>query len=193
MNKIESIAVFCGSSLGNNPEYAKKAYELGKIMAEHDITLVYGAGSRGIMGQVAKGCSDNGGYVVGVIPKFLNDIPSVETGKYESELIVTDDMHRRKSIMSERADAFIALPGGIGTFEEILEQMAWLQLRLHNKPCGFLNVNGFYDSLKDFLKHSVGTEFTKESVFNSLCFENEPEKLIEKLKKVKIEIPPKVK
>lgn len=191
MNKIESIAVFCGSSEGNNPEFAKKAYELGKIMAEHDITLVYGGGSRGIMGRVAKGCSENGGYVVGVIPQFLKDIPSVEAGKYESELIVTDDMHRRKSIMCDRADAFIALPGGIGTFEEIMEQMAWLQLRLHNKPCGFLNVNGFYGSLIDFLKHAVDTEFTKKSVFNSLCFEDEPEKLIQKLKNVKIDIPPK--
>ncbi len=192
MNKIQSIAVFCGSSNGSKPEFAAEAYRLGKYLAAKEITLVYGAGSRGIMGQVAKGCYENNGYVVGVIPQFLNEVPSVQSGKYESELIVTENMHERKSIMFERADAYIALPGGIGTFEEIMEAMAWLQLRLHNKPCGFLNVDGFYNSLKKFLEHSVENGFTKKAVFNTLCFDSNPEKLVEKLKKVKMDIPPKI-
>lgn len=192
MNQIKSIAVFCGSSLGKNEHFAESAYQLGKIMAQKGISLVYGAGSRGIMGQVAKGCYENNGHVIGIIPKFLYEIPTVKAGVYEHETIVVEDMHERKSLMCEKADAFIALPGGIGTFEEIMEQMAWLQLRLHNKPCGFLNTDGFYNHLKDFLLHSVSMEFTKQYVFDTLCFETDPEKLLEKLINVEIDIPAKI-
>ena len=192
MSKVKSIAVFCGSSDGTKPVFKEAAYNLGKSLAEHGISLVYGGGSRGLMGSCARGCSENKGHVIGVIPKFLYDVPAVKPGVYESELIVTKNMHERKSIMCERADAFIALPGGIGTFEEIFEQMAWLQLRLHNKVCGFLNVDGFYNDLKNFLLHAVDNGFTRQAVFDSVQFESNPDMLIEKIEGTTINLPPKI-
>lgn len=187
MNVIKSITVFCGSSCGEGSSFSEKAYELGKIMAGRNIALIYGGGCHGLMGQVARGCFENGGHTTGIIPQFMNKL-DLNPPIYETERVVVETMHERKKLMAERTDAFIALPGGIGTFEEIMEQMAWLQLRLHSKPCGFLNVDGFYDLLEAFLDNSVRCGFVKQQVADSVQWDCDPAMLIEKLETADTEI-----
>src|SRR3954471_20103107 len=132
MTVIRSICVYCGLSPGKDPAFIATAQAFGKIMAREGVALVYGGGSRGLMGAVAKSVHENGGTVVGVIPEFLQARELAFAGA--DELIVTADMHTRKQIMFERADAFVALPGGIGTLEELVEQLTWSQLGRHKKP-----------------------------------------------------------
>ncbi len=151
MAMIRSICVYCGSSPGKDPAFIDTARTFGKIMAENGVTLVYGGGSHGLMGAVGSGVIENGGKVVGVIPEFLKSREQMLPDA--SEMIVTDNMHTRKQIMFERADAFVALPGGIGTLEELIEQLTWLQLGRHNKPILFANVNGFWNPLVELLNH----------------------------------------
>ncbi len=147
------IALYCGSRSGNNPIYLEKAVALAKGIAEHGFGLVYGGASIGLMGQVADAVVQNGGETVGVIPEFMLDYEIAHNNL--TELHVVRTMHERKAMMAERASAFVALPGGLGTFEEILEIATWGQLNQHQKPMMLYNVNGFYDALIAQLDHAV--------------------------------------
>ena len=145
----KSVAVFCASADGARPEYTAAAEMLGRTLAERGIGLIYGGGKTGLMGSVADSALTAGGHVVGVIPHVLVDLEVAHEGV--TELHVTSTMHTRKALMSERADAFIILPGGYGTFEEMFEVLAWQTLKIHSKPVVLLNVAGFYDMMLEFL------------------------------------------
>ncbi len=145
MAELRNVCVYCGSNNGASADYAAAARTLGRDIAEAGIRLIYGGGSVGLMGIVARAVLENGGQVTGIIPQFLKD-REVMLGE-ASELVVTEDMHERKRIMFERADAFVALPGGIGTLEEVVEMMTWAQLDQHEKPILIANVDGFWDPL----------------------------------------------
>ncbi|NLZ76855.1 MAG: TIGR00730 family Rossman fold protein [Spirochaetales bacterium] len=177
---MRTLAVFCGSSSGNDPLYTEAAVALAETMADHEIALVYGGGSRGLMGTVAETVQRRGGYVVGVIPHLLNR-PDVVTRKVENELIVARDMHERKALMYERSDGFVALPGGIGTLEELLEVYTWLQLGYHAKPVALLNVGGFFDHLLELFVHAKGEGFIKADILDSLIVTDDISTLFERL------------
>jgi uncharacterized protein (TIGR00730 family) len=145
MSKINALCVYCGSSVGADPAFADAARSFGKILATSGVRLVYGGGSIGLMGVLAKSVIDHGGQVTGVIPEFLT--AQERPRRLAQEQIVTRDMHERKRTMFERADAFVALPGGLGTLEELVEQMTWAQLGRHKKPILVANINGFWDPL----------------------------------------------
>jgi len=145
----KSVAVFCASAEGANPAYREAAEELGRVLAGRGIGLIYGGAKVGLMGAVADAALAAGGHVVGVIPHVLVDLEVSHEGI--SELHVVDTMHTRKALMAEKADAFLALPGGFGTFEELFEVLAWQTLKLHAKPVVLLNVAGFYDTMLEFL------------------------------------------
>jgi uncharacterized protein (TIGR00730 family) len=147
----KSVAVFCASAAGANPAYKAAAEELGRALAAHDLGLIYGGAKVGLMGAVADATIASGGYVVGVIPHVLVDKEIAHSGI--TELHITETMHTRKALMAERADAFLILPGGYGTFEEMFEVLAWQTLKIHAKPIVLLNTAGFYDKLLDFLDH----------------------------------------
>jgi uncharacterized protein (TIGR00730 family) len=142
---IASLCVFCGSSTGGRPEYALAARELGRLLTQRGIRLIYGGGNVGLMGVLADEVLSRGGQVIGVIPRRLVERELAHAGA--TEMHVVGSMHERKALMAELADAFLALPGGIGTFEELLEIATWAQLRLHNKPIGLLDVGGYYRPL----------------------------------------------
>jgi len=146
---LKSIAVYCAAADGNNPEYRAAAEALGRTLAQHNLGLIYGGGKTGLMGAVADAALAAGGHVVGVIPHVLVDLEVAHHGV--TELHVTDTMHTRKAMMAERADAFVILPGGFGTLEEMFEVLAWQTLKLHAKPVVLLNVDGFFDTLLVFL------------------------------------------
>ncbi len=152
-----SLTVFCGSRVGASPVYAQVATEVGHWIGQHNGQLVYGGGRNGLMGILADACLSEGGQVVGVIPKSMVEREWAHAGC--NELLVVDTMHERKRIMAERADAFLALPGGIGTLEEFFEAWTWRQLGFHDKPVGLLNVDGYYDALLQFLRHTVDSQF----------------------------------
>ena len=151
------IALYCGSRMGNNPIYLQTAIELAQGLAKNGFGLVYGGASIGLMGQVADTTVANGGEVVGVIPEFMLDYERAHTNL--TELHIVKNMHQRKALMAERAHAFVALPGGLGTFEEILEVATWGQLNQHQKPMMLYNVNGFYNHLIAQLDHAVAEGF----------------------------------
>lgn len=155
-----SICVYCGSRPGERPEFTAVAQSVGRWIGEHGGQLVYGGGRTGLMGTVAEATRAAGGRVVGIIPKALVD--KELANRQSDELHVVDTMHERKAMMGERADAFIALPGGIGTLEELFEIWTWRQLGYHDKPVGILNVDGYYDALLAFLSHSVREGFMGE-------------------------------
>ena len=164
MNKIKSICVYCGSQAGNNSIFMESAQILGESMAQNGIRLVYGGGDRGIMGAVSDAVRNNGGLITGVIPDFLIKVEGERTVDSDDEdLVITTNMHERKQKMFEEADAFIALPGGIGTLEEIVEIMTWAQLDRHTKPILLLNVNGFWDPLLELLEHMKSAGFLHHS------------------------------
>jgi hypothetical protein len=157
---IRSICVYCGSSPGRNPSYIAAGRELGKEIADGGLRLVYGGGTKGIMGAVASGVLSHGGQVTGIIPEFLVDMEATRHSLGQlDELIITPDMHTRKHTMFERADAFVALPGGIGTLEEIVEIMTWGQLGRHEKPMVFANTNGFWDPMMELIRHMTEEGF----------------------------------
>ena len=162
MNEIKTVCVYCGSGSGSNPRFVEAAIALGKIFAENDIRLVYGGGSVGLMGAVARSVLDHGGSVTGIIPDFLrareNSLTRVQ------EMIVTPDMHERKRQMFERSDAFVALPGGVGTLEELVEQLTWQQLGRHSKPVLLANIDNFWEPLLALLSHMRATEFIRASL-----------------------------
>jgi uncharacterized protein (TIGR00730 family) len=151
---IRSICVYCGSQPGRDPAYIAAGRALGKSIAAHGIRLIYGGGTKGIMGAVAAGVLSNGGEVTGIIPEFLVDMEATRHSLGQlNELIVTKDMHERKHKMFERSDAFVTLPGGIGTLEEIVEIMTWGQLGRHEKPMVFANIDGFWDPMLSLVTH----------------------------------------
>lgn len=157
---MKSIVVFCGSSYGYDESYADTAYQVGVVLAEKNIELIYGGSKLGLMGAVAEGALQNGGTVVGVIPNFLQTKEIAHESL--SELVLVDTMHERKLRMHERSEGIIALPGGWGTMEELFEMMTWAQLGLHEKPIGILNINGFYEPFLVFLNNMVREGFLKE-------------------------------
>ncbi|WP_420379714.1 TIGR00730 family Rossman fold protein [Gilvibacter sp.] len=187
--QIDRLAVFCGSSSGNDMAITEAALRLGQLLAEQHIELVYGAAKIGVMGEVAKAVLDHGGRVVGVIPEFLKRKEVVHLGL--SELITTENMHQRKLIMSERSDGFVALPGGFGTLEELFEIITWSQLGLHQKPVGLLNINGFYDPLIALLEGMVRKGFLKMENFEILLVASEPNQLLHKMRAYKPKEVPK--
>ena len=162
MNKIRTVCVYCGSGPGTNPRFIEAATAFGKILAENGIRLVYGGGSMGLMGAVANSVLDHGGFVTGIIPDFLTSRESALTRT--QELVVTPDMHERKRLMFERSDAFVALPGGIGTLEEFVEQLTWKQLGRHSKPVLLANIEGFWEPLLVLLAHMRATEFIRPTL-----------------------------
>ncbi len=181
------IAVYCGSSEGKNEIYKKEAIKLGEYFGKNKIELVYGGGGVGLMGSIADAVLKNEGYVYGVIPKHLK-VKEVAHSKLQ-ELHVVDDMHQRKDMMMKRADAFVAMPGGAGTLEEIFEVWTWMQIGYHKKPCAFYNVNGFYDKLFDFISHVVDEGFLKKDYLDGLIVENDPQKLLYALKNSNVPSP----
>lgn len=156
---MQRVCVFCGSSPGARPEYEAAARALGEALVARGLGLVYGGGNVGLMGVIADSVMEQGGEVIGVIPESLKR-KEVAHARL-TELRVVDSMHERKAIMSELADGFIAMPGGLGTFEEFLEIVTWAQLGIHRKPCGLLNVCGYYDGLLAFLRHAVAERFLR--------------------------------
>jgi len=178
--KFHSVCVYCGSAKGNNPVYADAAKALGRALVKHNLSLVYGGGHVGLMGIVADAVLDAGGEVTGVIPKALMD---TEVGHERlTRLLVVKDMHERKALMAEHADGFIAMPGGIGTLEELFETLTWAQLGFHEKPIGLLNVASFYDPLIEFLRHQTSQGFLRAEHKDLLLVETEPDPLIAQLK-----------
>lgn len=160
LSSIQSICVYCGSQPGNNPLYLMAARALGSSMGEAGMQLIYGGGAKGIMGAVADSVLASGGKVTGIIPQFLIAKESSQDSLTRlTETLVTENMHERKHLMFERSDAFVALPGGIGTLEEIIEIMTWAQLGRHEKPIIFANVGGFWDPLLSLLDHMRGEGF----------------------------------
>ncbi len=174
---IKSICVYCGSSPGRLADYMSAAKDLGSEIGRRGIRLVYGGAGVGLMGEVARAALAAGGQVVGVIPQALaaQEIASAEA----IELRVVKDMHERKAVMAELSDGFIALPGGFGTFEEFFEALTWQQLGIHTKPCGFLNISGYYDDLLKFLDHAVEEMFIHKPHNDMILASNEPVDLIE--------------
>jgi len=177
MNTIASVCVFCGANPGNSPSFLESSIYLGRLLARRGITLVYGGASVGCMGAVANAALDSGGRVVGIIPRSLWEKEIAHHGL--TELQVVDSMHERKAAMAARSDAFIALPGGVGTLEEFFEVMTWSQLGFHHKPCGLLNVDGYYDGLAAFLDHAMGQGFLKEPHRRIALTEATPEALLD--------------
>ena len=185
---MKKIAVFCGSSAGNDFTYRDQAYQLGKTLAEKEIELIYGGGSIGLMGAVANGALEHKGKVTGVIPGFLNE-KEIAHDKLDS-LIEVDSMHERKKKMHELSEGVIALPGGYGTLEEFFEMLTWGQLGLHKKPVALLNINGFYDPLRKLTDNMVEEGFLKQAYLDLMIINNDIERLIEQMHQY---IPPKTK
>ncbi|MFV3287311.1 TIGR00730 family Rossman fold protein [Pseudomonas sp. NY11955] len=186
---VRSVCVFCGASIGTNPAYREAAVALGQSIARRGLTLVYGGGAVGLMGVVADAAMAAGGEVVGIIPQSLLD---AEVGhKGLTRLEVVDGMHARKARMAELSDAFIALPGGLGTLEELFEVWTWGQLGYHAKPLGLLDVNGFYDKLGGFLDHIVEEGFVRPQHRAMLLLAQQPEELLDGMERFVAPVAPK--
>ena len=179
MEQVKTLCVYCGSSPGRNAAYAVAARALGQAMVERGIRLVYGGASVGIMGVVADEVMRLGGEAIGVIPEALMRKELAHAGL--SELHVTPSMHARKTLMAELADAFVALPGGIGTFEELFEVWTWAQLGFHRKPCALLNVAGYYDGLIAFLDHTAGEGFVRREQRDMLLVDSDASALLARI------------
>jgi uncharacterized protein (TIGR00730 family) len=186
---MKSIAVFCGSSEGNNNNIVSQAYQLGKTFALNNITLVYGAAKIGIMGQIAQGAIDGNGKTIGVIPDFLKTKEVVNDEL--TELHVTKNMHDRKVIIYEKSDGFIILPGGFGTMDEFFEITTWGQLGLHQKPIGILNANGYYNHLLLQCKSMVGYGFLKQKSLEAVVVDDTLDGLLEQMRTYKPSPTPK--
>ncbi|MBZ9694663.1 MULTISPECIES: TIGR00730 family Rossman fold protein [unclassified Mesorhizobium] len=179
MNTIRSVCVYCGSSPGRDEIYVKAGHLLGRSIAKAGLRLVYGGGTKGIMGAVAEGALKAGGKVTGIIPRFLINKEATETALDRlDELSITDNMHERKHKMFKKSDAFVALPGGIGTVEEIVEIMTWAQLGHHRKPIVFGNVNGFWDPMTALLDHMAAEGFIHTAQRVKPLVVNDPEAIV---------------
>jgi len=176
---MKRIAIFCGSSFGNDKLYEEQAYLLGKTLAIRNTGIVYGGANVGLMGAVADGALQNGGEVIGVLPHFLRDKEIAHQGL--TELILVESMHERKTKMNDLCDGVIALPGGFGTFEEFFETLTWGQLGLHKKPMALLNIDGFYDTLLQMMDIMVNKAFLKESNRQMLLSGNTIEEVLRKM------------
>jgi uncharacterized protein (TIGR00730 family) len=180
MSKINALCVYCGSSPGTDPAFVSAAQSFGKILAENDVRLVYGGGSVGLMGALAHAVLDHGGAVTGIIPEFLTK--KERPGRQTQELIVTSDMHERKRTMFDRADGFVALPGGIGTLEEVVEQMTWAQLGRHKKPILIANINGYWDPLIELIQHMRTQQFVPAALRVDYLVANRVEDILPKMR-----------
>lgn len=176
---IRSVCVFCGSSLGTREGYLEAARQLGVAIARREQRLVYGGGSIGLMGEVARSAYANGGKVLGIIPEALVGVELC--GSPVDEEMVVKDMHERKAAMQKNCDAFVALPGGFGTMEELLEMVTWQQLGYHTKPIGLLDCEGFFDLFLKFLDHMVAEGFVREEARKIVVHGTTPDELLDKL------------
>ncbi|MBU0487008.1 MAG: TIGR00730 family Rossman fold protein [Bacteroidetes bacterium] len=175
---MKRICVFCGSSYGNGKIYTEATKKLGEVFVTNNLTLVYGGANVGLMGVLADQMLRLKGEVIGIIPGFMIEKGIAHTGL--SGQIVVGSMHERKERMQTESDAFIAMPGGYGTIEEIFEMITWGQLNIHKKPCAFLNTNGYYDFMHEFLNHAVNEGFIEREFKDMVIFEEEPEVLIQR-------------
>lgn len=176
---VKAICVFCGSSYGHHHVFKESAHELGKFLAEQQIQLVFGGSNVGLMGEVSQSVVNHGGKAIGIIPrKIFENVDLHEL----TEIDIVETMHERKAKMHELADAFIAMPGGIGTLEELAETMTWSQIGYHQKPMGILNTNQFYEPFLHLLKHMSREGFYNDRYLNNLVVESSPRDLLEKLK-----------
>lgn len=178
---MKRICVYCGSSRGSSPDYASAAELLAETLVQQNLSLVFGGSSKGIMGVVADRVLALGGEVIGVIPQSLQDNEVAHEGL--TRLHVVDSMHDRKSLMAVLSDGFIAMPGGTGTLEEIIETVTWAQLQFHEKPCGLLNTNGYFDQLLAFLDHAVGEGFLRQGHREILSVDSDPGVLLGKFRR----------
>ena len=176
---MKNVCVYCGSSSGRRKDYAEAAAALAERLVKHNMNLVYGGASVGIMGEIADAVLDAGGQVIGVMPRALVEKEVQHDGL--TELLVVDSMHERKLKMAEISDGFIAMPGGLGTLEELFEILTWAQLGFHQKPCALLNVQGYYDKLSAFLDHAVEEQFIKSVHSHMLLIEENPEKILQSM------------
>jgi uncharacterized protein (TIGR00730 family) len=180
---MKNICIYCGSAAGTRPEYAEAARRIGRILVEQGVGLVYGGGRVGLMGIVADAVLEGGGRVIGVIPDPLATAEVAHHGL--TELHVVADMHQRKAMMADRADGFLTMPGGIGTFEEFFETLSWAALKLHQKPMGVLNIAGYFDPMLALLDHAVAEGFLRPKHLGLLITSDNPETLVvEMLKRV---------
>lgn len=191
MSKIRKVCVYCGSGAGTDPAFAEAARIFGEALAKSGIALIYGGGSVGIMGAVAHSTLDHGGEVVGIIPEFLMSRERALRGTHE--LIITRDMHERKLKMFEMADAFVALPGGVGTLEEVVEQITWMQLGRHKKPILLANVKGFWDPLCALLDHMKALQFIRADLDFELHVADEVADILPMLEKAAAAVPDEAK
>ena len=180
MSTIRTICVYCGSGPGTDPAFIEAARDFGKTMGREGVGLVYGGGSKGLMGAVANSVLDHGGHVTGIIPEFLQN--REQTLRRAQEVIITPDMHVRKQNMFDRADAFVALPGGIGTLEELVEQLTWAQLGRHKKPILILNIKSFWDPLCALLDHMRRLDFIRLELGVTLLVANSADEVLPKLR-----------
>lgn len=177
---MKRACIFCGSSPGGRPAYTEATEDLGRLLVENDIGLVFGGASVGLMGRLADTVMSEGGEAVGVIPQSLVDREIAHLGL--TDLHVVDTMHERKQLMADLSDAFVALPGGLGTLDELFEIYTWAQLGMHRKPIGILNVEGYFDGIADFLEHAVAERFVREDHREMLIVEDEPQPMLERLR-----------
>src|SRR5213083_3080387 len=178
--QIKTVCVYCGSGPGSSPSFVEAALALGKSFAENNIRLVYGGGSVGLMGAIAKSTLDHGGLVTGIIPDFLKSREHALSRV--QEMIVTPDMHERKRLMFERSDAFVALPGGVGTLEELVEQLTWKQLGRHSKPVLLANIDGFWEPLLALLAHMRATQFIRATLSIDILKAERVEEILPRLR-----------
>jgi uncharacterized protein (TIGR00730 family) len=180
MSKINALCVYCGSSPGTDPAFVEAARSFGKILAENDIRLIYGGGSVGLMGALAQAVLENGGNATGIIPEFITR--RERPRQLAHELIVTRDMHERKRKMFERADGFVALPGGIGTLEELVEQLTWAQLGRHKKPILIANINNYWDPLLTLIAHMRAVKFVPSALNVDFLVADQVDDILQKIR-----------
>jgi uncharacterized protein (TIGR00730 family) len=177
---MKSICVYSGSNFGNDPEYKKAALQLGKLLAQNEIELIYGGSKVGLMGEVSNQVLNHNGKVIGVMPKGL--FPKAIANENLTQFIEVSDMHERKKKMADLADGFIALPGGVGTYEELLEALSWAQLKIHSKPVAVLNVAHFFDPLIKMIDSAIREGFMNKSNAELLLVDTDPAELLKKMK-----------
>lgn len=187
MTKIRRVAVFCGSNAGARPDYIEGARAFGRLLSERGIGVVYGGANVGLMAALANEVADNLGDIIGVIPRMLVDREVANKGL--DDLRIVDSMHERKAVMAELCDGFVALPGGIGTLEEFFEVWTWAQLGVHDKPCGLLNIAGYFDPMLSFLDRAVEEKFVREVHRSMVIVEDDPRRLLQRFESYE---PPRV-
>ena len=176
---MKSLCVFCGARMGTNPRYAEAAAETGRIIADLGLRLVYGGGNIGLMGIIADAVLAHHGQITGVIPRFMVETEKAHRGVRDMRIVST--MHERKAILATESDAFLALPGGVGTLDETFEAITWNQLAIQQKPVGFLNVEGIYDTIWGFLERACDDELIPRGTMGLLAIDDDPQRLVQRL------------